>query len=342
MSATQHLAEVLTRHQIFLERYANGKVKQVRPIIESLRVKILNLFLGKELSKNDLVGLEIALNQINTIIGIEKEGFKRAIDQTVNEVVDYEAGFYGRALGTVATVETAGIQRDLILAAVRSKPMQLVSGSKVKTVTLETAADVFSDAVASNVINTIRVGILNNETQSNIARAITSSMRTRSVRQATTLARTVINHTTAQTRDNINSQLFPDYNERFVATLDSHTTITCASKDGLIFKRGEGPQPPLHYGCRSLRVVVIDPAFAVPGFEGERPSVVNGNVEIVSGNTTYTGFLKNQSEEFQNEVLGPERAALFRSGKVPLRNFTDDSGRVLTIDELKAMEGLTL
>jgi hypothetical protein len=62
----------------------------------------------------------------------------------------------------------------------------------------------------------------------------------------------------------------------------------------------------------------------------------------VSNQTTYGGWLKGQSEEFQNDVLGPQRAQLFRSGKVKIDRFTDSNGRVLTLDELSAREGIEI
>ncbi len=62
----------------------------------------------------------------------------------------------------------------------------------------------------------------------------------------------------------------------------------------------------------------------------------------VSNQVTYGGFLKRQSKEFQNDVLGPRRAELFRSGKLRIDQFTDDMGRTLTLDELAARYDLTM
>ena len=62
----------------------------------------------------------------------------------------------------------------------------------------------------------------------------------------------------------------------------------------------------------------------------------------VSSQRTYGGWLKDQPKAFQDEVLGPERAALFRSGEVSLDRFTDDAGRTLTLEQLRAREGITL
>lgn len=57
---------------------------------------------------------------------------------------------------------------------------------------------------------------------------------------------------------------------------------------------------------------------------------------------TYNSWLKRQPAVFQYEVLGPERAKLFRSGGLSLDKFADDSGRLYTLDELRAREGITL
>jgi hypothetical protein len=57
----------------------------------------------------------------------------------------------------------------------------------------------------------------------------------------------------------------------------------------------------------------------------------------VDANTNYSQWLKKQSNEFQNEVLGVERAKLFRSGEFKLTDFVDDSGKVYTLDELKSL-----
>ena len=61
----------------------------------------------------------------------------------------------------------------------------------------------------------------------------------------------------------------------------------------------------------------------------------------VSAKTTYNSWLRTQSKEMQDEALGPERAKLFRGG-MNVDKFTDDNGRTLTLDELRAREGITL
>ena len=50
---------------------------------------------------------------------------------------------------------------------------------------------------------------------------------------------------------------------------------------------------------------------------------------------TYSQWLTNQSTEFQDDVLGPSRAKLFKSGKVKIDKFISN-GRRLTLEELEA------
>ena len=96
------------------------------------------------------------------------------------------------------------------------------------------------------------------------------------------------------------------------------------------------------HNCRSLRVPVIDPKYAIPGIKGLRSSRnPDGTVEQINGETTYNSWLKRQPAEFQDEVLGVERAKLFRGG-MNVDKFTDDEGRTLTLEQLKQLDSITL
>ena len=53
--------------------------------------------------------------------------------------------------------------------------------------------------------------------------------------------------------------------------------------------------------------------------------------------TTYQDWLSRQKASFQDEVLGPTRGKLFRGGGLTLDRFVANSGRRLTLDELKAL-----
>lgn len=139
-----------------------------------------------------------------------------------------------------------------------------------------------------------------------------------------------------------------------------------------IYPLGKGPIPPLHFRCRSLRVPYINPEAlgdrpfnpttekqllreyaeqAKIGTVRNRGDLPYGHktkydafardrkrelIGTIPAQTTYGTWLKRQSKEFQNEVLGPTRAEMFRQDKLTLDKFVARDGDVLTLDELRS------
>ena len=59
------------------------------------------------------------------------------------------------------------------------------------------------------------------------------------------------------------------------------------------------------------------------------------NIGSVPAETTYEQFLRRQSASFQDDVLGPTKGKLFRRGKMSIDSFVDETGRSLTLEELR-------
>lgn len=153
-------------------------------------------------------------------------------------------------------------------------------------------------------------------------------------REAESIVRTAINHVASRGHEEVFSQdpqVSREY--RYTAVLDSRTTIICASLDGQTFEYGEGPMPPQHFACRSIITPVVRwdnlPVDRPP--RGTRQSM-DGQV---SSKTTYENWLRDQSKERQNEVLGPSRAKLFREKGVGLDEMVKNDGKRVTVDELR-------
>jgi len=217
--------------------------------------------------------------------------------------------------------------------------MTLISGQKTINTTLAGIFDTFSVGVSREVMTAVQSGITAGSTNAQITSDVMGLVNTRTRAQAEAVVRTAANTTGSVARAEVyrqNADVLKG--EEFSAVLDGRTTITCASLDGKIYQVGEGPQPPMHYNCRSVRVPVVDDRFAALR-EGATRASKDGPV---SSQTTYNSWLKKQPDSFQSEVLGPERAQLFRSGGLSLDKFTDDAGKVYTLDELRAREGITL
>jgi SPP1 gp7 family putative phage head morphogenesis protein len=191
-------------------------------------------------------------------------------------------------------------------------------------------------------------------------------------RDLTTLVRTAVQFTANESRNSwalANSDIISG--QRYTATLDGRTSAICRGLDGSMFDVGQGPVPPLHMNCRSTRVnIVTDKIIGMRPFNATSENLLaqdyadqNGYVKVRTRDdlphgtkgkfdewarfqskdligstpaaTTYDEFLRNQTQEFQNEVLGPSRAAMFRDG-MTLDKFVDYSGHQYTLAELKA------
>jgi SPP1 gp7 family putative phage head morphogenesis protein len=110
---------------------------------------------------------------------------------------------------------------------------------------------------------------------------------------------------------------------RYTAILDTRTSPICRSLDGKVYKWGEGPQPPLHFNCRSMRVPIVK-GFAARDAElrqtyGQWLMDNPAKKEQVFGSKTpYFNYLAKQ--------YGPDDA---------LRRFVRQDGSELTLEQLK-------
>lgn len=118
---------------------------------------------------------------------------------------------------------------------------------------------------------------------------------------------------------------------RFVATLDTRTSIQCAANDGKVFPVGEGPMPPLHPNCRSTAVPMMG-----DGPEGTRASKDGP----VPADQDFNGWLMGRSVAEQNEVLGRRKAEAWRSGKLSLEQMLGRDLEPLSLAQLRQLDRL--
>lgn len=339
MSANGYLIDRLTRHQVFVQRLASGQVRESLPILRQMARDIRAALQRQDLSEFQtarLTALQLDIQAITSAAGVSLREL-----MTVNMVqfAEYEAQFTQRLLQGAVTVEIAGVSTVALGEAVTRAPLTLVSGQNTIRTTFAGVFDTFAAGAAREVMTTVQAGITAGATNAEITRNVMAMVNSRTRAQAETVVRTAANVAGSTARAEIyaaNSDVLQG--EEWTAVLDGRTTLVCSGRDGNVYPVGQGPQPPAHYNCRSVRVPVVDQRFAALR-EGATRASMDGPV---SSQRTYSGWLKDQPKSFQDEVLGPERAALFRSGQVPLDRFTDDAGRTLTLEQLRAREGITL
>lgn len=209
----------------------------------------------------------------------------------------------------------------------------------------------------------LRTGTALGESASKLVDRVVKSKQT--ARDVDGIARTTATGTTALVRQlvgEMNQDLFGE--EIYSAVLDSRTTPVCRSLDGNIYPIGEGPYPPVHFGCRSIRNLII----RVDVYRGQRVTLATEQQALRSLGATsrldvdpselrealrktiaaqiggrpsrvsYGEWLRRQSVMFQNDTLGKTRSALFRRGGLKLDRFVNRAGDELSLSDLAKRE----
>lgn len=249
------MIDALTRHAIYLQRYAGGLFKDLRPQLRKLRDDVADrIASGTEYEQGRL---SLLMADLNTIIDGSFAPLSSTIFESVDELAVYEQGYSLKLLdsSTVATVLIgAGTQPELLKAFVRNDYIRMAGETPM---TIEQMIGTFNARYKRDIKTTLQAGLLEGKTIQQMTSEVKRLSNSRSRRQAEALVRTVVNHAGASARRNT----FSDYNElfegeRYSATLDSRTTLLCGGYDSKIFPFDSGPIPPLHYNCLTGNTLV--------------------------------------------------------------------------------------
>ena len=338
MASNAYLIDIFTRHQIFLERYGGGRTRAILPILRQMAVDV-NARLQAGESDYMAGRLTALLVDIENLISSAAARVERQLVLDLEELSAYEAEFARRAYQKATTAVFVLPSSDLLASLVTKRQAKLVQGKAIKRQTLPQMVATFDKANQKAILQIIRNGAATGANTQEITKQISKLVGSRTRQQAEALARTSTNLIASSAREEFvkrNSKFLQK--EELVATLDARVTVTCASLDGNKYPIGKGPRPPLHYGCRTIRIAVVPPEYNKPDLDGQR----RADDGEQNSQTTYGGWLKRQPAELQDEVLGKDRAALFRAGKVSIGDFTDKDGVPYSLTELKRREGATL
>lgn len=339
MSSRQYLADASVRHAVFVQRYGGGQSKRAEKLLLSLYDEIT----ARLLKESDFIKqarLKLILKDVADLSKASFDDISAFIHKGNAEFVEQEALFN-------VDLYTRGTETDFIMPSseqlefgLKNRTMGLEGGEKL---TVNDAVNKFSRAKQKQIRNTIKNGILLGDSTDNIVKELSTTLQSLQRRQVEALVRTTTNHAATVARLEVmkaNEDILLGY--RALATLDSRTTLICMGRDGKLFALDSGIATPFHWGCRTCLVPEVKPEYNVGSdLTGERfARDKDGKRENVSDKVTYGGWLKRQPKEFQDEVLGVNRAKMFRSGKVSIENFTGDDGKTLTLKQLKATHDL--
>ena len=166
---------------------------------------------------------------------------------------------------------------------------------------------------------TVRDGLLTGEPTAQLARRLRDQLifedgKPFKPNQVTNLVRTSVQQVSndaAQAVYENNQDLTKKY--KWVATLDSRTAPECRVLDQQVFKYGEGPTPPQHFGCRCRTIAELD----YEGLGITPPKTPLGKRAAEGGSvpagTSYGKWLKDQSASYKAKSLGKNKVKYFNS-----------------------------
>ena len=340
-----------TRHQVFLERLKTQTAVDFSSVLPKLSNAIGQVMSTLEVESLDKL-TKAELKKLLTDLRTEQEVLIAAANQklikNLKALSSYEADFEWRMLQTIANA--AGQKIDLAALAAKdawgaatSRPLNaagqllepFIAGWGAKQV------EGVNQAVMRAWGQGRTTGQLMRDIRGTKALNYNDGLVVVSRRQAEAVARTSVQQVAQSVRMETwqeNDDLVEGY--IFVATLDSKTTSQCRSLDGQEFELGKGPMPPLHINCRSTTIPKLPKEFDFLD-KGATRSSKDG---YVSAGQTYYDWLGNQSAAFQDEALGPTRAALFRDGGLDAQEFAalnlGTNFQPLTLEQMQAKEPL--
>jgi len=341
-SVNDKLLNEAVRQQINWLRKGNASVKDMLALLNGADKELAKLLLksGTELSvaKRQAVRREVnaILSQVHGAIGTE---INKDVLETAVASADIEVGTLQQTIPKDVTLSLSTPNAGVIATSLRRVPM---NGLQLKD-----WLDQLKRSDLTRTWRTINEMMVAGETTDSIVRRLigTKGLRYKDgVRQASRngvamFSRTAINYAANLGRQSAwtaNADIMKGV--RWVATLDTRTTPICRDRDGKIFPINDGPRPPAHPNCRSTTVAVTK-SFKELGIDidevspGTRASM-NGQVPA---NQTYYEWLATQSASTQKDVLGAVRYDLWKKGGVSPDKFVNDSGKVLTLAELKKL-----
>lgn len=337
MTSDVRLLERLLRHHLLVQRFAGSQIKAAMPAVRQLAKDLRSRIAAGDATEFAMGRMAALERDIQLLVAAASDGVQQALD--LEDFAVQEAEFAQQLLGASVSVDLAeGLDLDAVRAITTRRQMQLVAGDTIKRLTIPEMWQEFSEAAGRDAMRTVQAGVLEGRTQQQMSRQVAELVTTRSRRQASTVIRTSVNNIGTAARDEVykaNEDVLDG--EVWTSTLDGKTSASCRSRDGLRLRIGQGPYPPGHHGCRSIRRPLVKEKYRIAAV-GERASM-DGPVD---SRVTYGGWLKRQPRGFVEDVLGKQKSDLFLSGKVRIDQFVDDAGRSLSLQELKDRYQLTM
>lgn len=342
MALNDDIVDALVSHQVGLLRLSNATIRKIKRLLGRADPRIVERLLREDASALSKKRQEELLRSLRKIVDSVYEDATGALRIDLEGLAEYEGQYNLDMFRRVVPVRLDYVtpSAEQLIAAVNSRPFQ---GKILKDWYRD-----LPDRAFSRLRDSIRQGFVEGRTVQQMA----TDIRGRGAngfrdgileinrRDAETTVRTAVNHTANAARAELykrNEGLIKGV--QWVSVLDSRTTAICMARDGNVYKVDKGPRPPAHPNCRSTTAPVMK-SFRELGLNvDDAPKAARASMNgQVAGDLTYNDWLKKQPADLQDDVLGKQKARLFRKGGLSVDRFVDRKGREYTLDQLKRRE----
>ena len=353
------LQDAAISHAVDLARYANGVVRRIIALLNRSDAELgaaLNAALERLPASDFSVDrLELLLASVRAINARSYELVSRELTEEMRRLVEFEAGYQLELFERVIpaqvrlTVGVAAVEANQVYAAALARPFQA-------RLLREWSQSIEADRML-RIRDSVRQGYVQQESVADIVRRVRGTKAKAfgdgiiqiDRRNAESVVRTAISHTAGFARDR-----FFERNNGLIkalvwtATLDTRTSEICRPRDGKQYQP-VSPYKPIghslqwlggpgraHWNCRSTSAPVTKSWRELGIDQDELPPNERASMDgVVPADVTFSQWIKRQSAGRQDDVLGPTRGKMLRSGG-SLSDFHDAKGTWLTLSQIKA------
>jgi len=346
VSVNEELLDLTLRHAIRLHKFTNGEVRSVLDLLEKTQRDLIAKIQGRDISGDTSSftrrRLDALLESIKEIISSGYNEITRRTQDGLSKLVELEAEWAAKTLQTAIPVRMDVVtpSTELLKSAISEIPFE---GRLLSEWRENLSLGAFDRAKTA-----IRIGVVQGETNEQIVRRLRGTRANNfkdgalniSRKSAKDFVRTATATMANYARGEVyaaNADIVKGYT--WVATLDLRVCVVCSALDGKTFPLDGTRKPPEHRGCRCTTVPVTK-SWRELGIdldelpEGTRASM-NGQVPA---KIKFDDWLRKQSVEHQEEILGVTKAKLFRDGGLTIEDFSTGLGKELTLAQLREAE----
>ncbi len=308
--------DATVRHAVYVERYKSRIASEIASLVNGVSSDLYATISASDLDQLTQRQLNRLLRDVERLINKGYGPIQDLVNTAAKDFASYEAEWQAGMLNRIGITSNLGIPSNADLwAAVNARPFE---------------GKILADWVAglpagtlNRIEGAVRQGYVDGIGPLELARQIRGTPARKGIMNmsrhgAQTMARTALAHTAAMATQETFRKNRRIKEVQWVSVLDHRTSQICRTRDGTIYPKNDGPRPPAHPGCRST---------VIP--------VTSGNKDRLEDRETYKDWFARQSATVQDDILGPSRGKLYREGDYTVDRFSDESGQLFTLDQLR-------